>query len=362
MRTVIEDISERAGEPAGRVDASAASAALSALTPGDLADLLGAFNEASQRLQTSHEALRSEVARLKGQLASANEQLERSRRLAALGEMAAGIAHEIRNPLGSIRLYARMLEQDLADRPSEREVASKVARAVRGLDAVVGDVLAFSREMKPRVEALGVSDLLDRACEEALAGVGRGDGLAGVRVVRLDRQREGGEIRADEMLLHRALVNVIRNAAEAIEERTVGAGGAMGREVAERERTIVLETRSVRRGGRWRSIVVRDSGGGLSDEAMRRMFNPFFTTRAAGTGLGLAIVHRIVDAHGGRIWVSNAGAERLGRGAGGEEIEVGAGARIEVALPEFALEERGEAFEQETGSAGEPVATVMEDR
>src|SRR5262245_49927759 len=132
-------------------DASTArSAALShaasgapALSPGDLAELLGAFNDVTTRLQSTHDTLRAQVARLEGELRQANEQIERSRRLAALGEMAAGIAHEVRNPLGSIRLHARMLEHDLTERPEQRGLAEKIISEVRGLDAVVGDVLSF---------------------------------------------------------------------------------------------------------------------------------------------------------------------------------------------------------------------------
>lgn len=304
------------------------------LTPRDLADLLSAFNETSLRLQQSHEALSGEVARLKGELAHANEQLERSRRLAALGEMAAGISHEVRNPLGSIRLYARMLEQDLADRPAEREIAIKVARAVQGLDAVVGDVLAFARELQPNVQPCGIADLFDRAVEESMTGLAdRIDGDAGgVRMLRLDRQRDGDDVWVDPGLAHRALVNVIRNAVEAVQDRRHGDRGRGG----DREQgvgAIVLDTLPVRvagsgaRSATGRSLIVRDTGGGLSADAMQRMFNPFFTTRAAGTGLGLAIVHRIVDAHGGRIGVRNVGAEVIER----ELVE--SGACIELVFP-----------------------------
>jgi signal transduction histidine kinase len=130
-----------AGVQVGMVDGPA---------PGELAELLGAFNDVTGRLQRTHERLQREVAGLKRELREANEQLSRSRRLAALGEMAAGIAHEVRNPLSSIRLYARMLEQDLADRPDQRSIAGRIGAAVHGLDAVVGDVLNFARELRVR--------------------------------------------------------------------------------------------------------------------------------------------------------------------------------------------------------------------
>jgi signal transduction histidine kinase len=124
---------------------------------------------------------------LEGELKQANEQLERSRRLAALGEMAAGIAHEVRNPLGSIRLHARMLEQDLEDRPGERTVAGKIIAAVRGLDAVVTDVLAFSKELKVRPEPVLAGDLLTHALEEGIST--DVSGAPALRVVRQDSSR-----------------------------------------------------------------------------------------------------------------------------------------------------------------------------
>lgn len=278
------------------------SPAAADLRQEDLGELLAAFNEATSRLHGAHEALRAEVARLQSELREANEQLERSRRLAALGEMAAGIAHEVRNPLGGIRLYARMLVQDLADRPAERAVAEKIGAAVRGLDAVVGDVLNFAREMRVRPAPASARALLEGAAEEVLAE-DRGGAAVPVRVdLRAD---ERTVIECDEQLLHRALVNIVRNAVQAM--RTGEASPREGHVL-----TLAAET-----AGDGESFVlsVRDTGPGIPPEAMERIFNPFFTTRATGTGLGLAIVHRIVDAHGGSIRVRN--GER-----GGAEVDL----------------------------------------
>src|SRR3954465_3945879 len=152
------------------------------LAPADLAELLGAFNEVTVKLQASHDQLRAEVARLTQELGEANAQLERSRRLAALGEMAAGIAHEVRNPLGSIRLYARMLEQDLGDRPGEQGVAVKIAGAARVMEGVVTDVLTFAREFRLRPTEIDTSELFDRVLEACCH-----DGVAGWRGVEIAR-------------------------------------------------------------------------------------------------------------------------------------------------------------------------------
>ncbi len=259
------------------------------LAPADLAELMGAFNEVTARLQTSHEQLRSEVARLTHELGEANTQLERSRRLAALGEMAAGIAHEVRNPLGSIRLYARMLEQDLTDRPSEQGVANKIAGAARVMDGIVSDVLTFAREFRVRPALIDATELFDRVLESCCHdGV---PGWKGVEIVRGDRAARAVAFEGDPALLQQALVNIVRNALEAMAE-------CPGRQHG-------LTTQAQARAGEC-VLSIRDTGPGISPEVVARMFNPFFTTRGTGTGLGLSIVHRIIDTHGGRIGVRNA--------------------------------------------------------
>lgn len=256
-----------------------------AADPGqaDLAALFGAFNEVTVRLQRTHEQLTSEVVRLQGELRRANDELERSRRLAALGEMAAGIAHEVRNPLGSIGLYAEMLAADLHGRDGERALACKILSAVRGLDAVVGDVLAFSRELRADTEPVEASGLIGRAVDACA------DVLSCVSVVIEAEHR----VECDASMVHQALVNLVRNGAEAM-------GGSGVLRVSTRRVAPTDDDAYA-----WTAIAVSDTGPGVSDEVMERMFNPFFTTRAAGTGLGLAIVHRIVDAHGGRVRVEN---------------------------------------------------------
>jgi len=267
----------------------------------ELARLMESFNDLASRVQVGHEQLRAEVVRLRGELDIAHEELARSRRLAALGEMAAGIAHEVRNPLGSICLYARMLESDLDDRPHEREMAGRILAAVRGLDAVVSDVLAFSGDVSVRAEEVEASALFDGALSAAC-----GDGTGPVEIERADRGRDG-TLHCDASLVHRALVNVIRNSLEAMRE----AGGEGHR--------LTLDTRveGVRDGGgrvrRMAVLAVRDTGPGIPPEVRDRLFNPFFTTRQTGTGLGLAIVHRILDAHGGRVVVRSCQDEDPGR-------------------------------------------------
>ena len=276
------------------------------LGPDQLAELIATFTDATSKLQETHESLRSEVARLEGELRETKGQLARARELAALGEMAAGIAHEIRNPLGSIKLYAKVLVDDLADREQERSTAQKIARAVDGLNAVVGDVLAFSREMRLDPQKACTREMAERAlecCADRLE-------MAPIEI-ELDFEK-APEALADVSLAHQAMVNVVRNACDALIEE---GGGSL--RISTGERT-VLDHDGVRR--RMAMILVEDSGPGIPEDVRSRVFNPFFTTRAAGTGLGLPIVHRILDAHGGRITITN-DAQGLG------------GARVELLFP-----------------------------
>lgn len=294
--------------PAAPTPGTPVVAALPRVTPSDLAELMSAFNEVTARLESSHQALREEVARLTSDLREANEQLERSRRLAALGEMAAGIAHEVRNPLGGVRLYARMLEEDLTDRPAQRDMAVKILRASKAVEEVVRDVLTFARELRVRREPVEIWPLLDRALEDC-----RHDGVAGWRGVEVHREGLAPDLVApcDASLLCQAMTNIIRNAFEAMADAPAPPGGH--RLFMSVSRPAARSRRSAETG-----VVIRviDTGPGIPPEVVVRMFNPFFTTRSSGTGLGLAIVHRIIDAHGGRVSV------RPRSGGPGTEVEV----------------------------------------
>jgi signal transduction histidine kinase len=261
--------------------------------PQELASVLGSFNELVGRLQSTHEMLRNEVARLNDELGETKQRLRRSQELAALGEMAAGIAHEIRNPLGSIKLYASILEQDLDHLPEHQEVATKISRAVTGLDSIVSDVLDFAKELTLCLDQHSADDLLAHATESCRAQL---DASEAELTLLVD---DDLQIFCDSALLHRALINVIRNAAEAIatnptSSKTIKLSATPGHlRTADGDQT------------RATVLCIEDSGDGIPQDVIDRMFNPFFTTRPTGTGLGLAIVHRIVDAHNGSVQVSN---------------------------------------------------------
>ncbi len=285
---------------------NATAAIATDVPPGleELKHLMRSVHETTERLEHTHATLQAQVARLQGELAEANARLRRSRALAALGEMAAGIAHEVRNPLASIGLYAQMLSEDVADRPHAARLCGQITRGVEGLDAVVRDVLRFARDTTVRAERLFARELAKRALAGCSSLLGDPTSAQAVFV-------DGRDIRleADGGLLVQALGNVIRNALEAMAES----------DSPRKELRLQVERRRCRVPGGTQAdrvvFSVSDTGPGLPRDVMERMFNPFFTTRATGTGLGLAIVHRIVDAHGGHVNVLN-------RPEGGATVEL----------------------------------------
>lgn len=271
----------------------------------ELKHLMQNVAETTERLQETHTTLQAEVIRLQNELAEANDQLRRARSLAALGEMAAGIAHEVRNPLASIRLYVQMLAEDLDDRPDQVSICDKVTRAIEGLDAIVRDVLVFARNMQAVPTRVSAEAVLDRALDACLSVLS----ASGATVHRQTVSPSADQAALDTELAVQALANVIRNAAEALVEASSD----------RREVHLRVFAQRVRRpdGARQLHTVFRvsDTGPGVDALVVDRMFNPFFTTRKTGTGLGLAIVHRIVDAHGGHISVSN-------RPQGGAQVDL----------------------------------------
>jgi signal transduction histidine kinase len=292
----------------GRIDAA------------EFAELVKAFNEVTARLESTHGALRREVSSLKDELAEAQARLRRSRQLAALGEMAAGIAHEIRNPLGAIGLTLEALTEDLADRPEQLELCGRVSRAVTRLDAIVGDVLAFARDTRVRPASAAVA-------APVLAALAGAEDLVEAHGIDVDLDvDESCLAEIDAPLLEQAFLNLLRNACEAmtgVERRRRLTVELRGRELRDPDAGLLPHA----------VVRISDTGPGIPDDIRERMFNPFFTTRAEGTGLGLAIVHRIIDAHGGRLDVESSGEGTTitvalpvafrGERAGGEEDDSG---------------------------------------
>jgi len=257
----------------------------------ELGRIILAYSEVTERLQQSHDQLHRTVQTLRQELGEKNRLLERKNRLAALGEMAAGLAHEIRNPLGGIQLYASLLSQDVRDRPDCASLVKKISGGVKRLESLVGQVLQFSREITANCAPMDLSVAVDHAVEYAAQS------LSDRRVrCTIDGPRPM-PVRADALLVGQALLNLLLNAAEAIADADAETpGGSIA---------VRFGPPAHGPGARQFHLSVHDSGPGVPAEVMDRIFNPFFTTKETGTGLGLAIVHRIVEAHDGTVLVTN---------------------------------------------------------
>jgi signal transduction histidine kinase len=251
----------------------------------ELGRIIMAYSEVTERLQQSHDQLTQTVEALRSELSEKNRQLERRNRLAALGEMAAGMAHEIRNPLGGIQLYASMLAKDVADQPQSLELVKKISTGVKRLESLVSQVLHFTREVRPSIGEMDLAEVVRQSVELAQSTLSSRD----VRCTTSGPAHLPAQ--ADATLIGQALLNLVLNAAEAS-----GPGG---------EVWIDYGPPAAGSEARQFCVSVRDSGPGIEASIMDRIFNPFFTTKDTGTGLGLAIVHRIVEAHDGAVVARN---------------------------------------------------------
>lgn len=255
--------------------------------PRELAELAGSLNKMSAALGEYQARTAEQLTRLEDanrELRRTQEALVRSEKLASVGRLAAGLAHELGNPLTAVRGYVELLAdgaEGSADAPLLRRAQAEVER----MHGLLRNLLDYAREEQRTIGPVVLGELL----AEAVATVRPQPSFRGVQ---LDVEVEGDPIVEGEAeKLHQVLVNLLLNA---------GAAGA--RHI--RARAVAVPGGAV--------VEVRDDGEGIPPENLPRVFDPFFTTRppGAGTGLGLAIVHRVVEAHRGRVDVSST----VGRG------------------------------------------------
>src|SRR5262245_17475103 len=246
----------------------------------DLQAILAAWNEATDRLQHTHETLQAEVRRLSDELEAKNQELARKNRLADLGQMASHIAHEVRNSLVPMKLYLSMLRRRIDHDRGALDILDKVTSGFTALEATVGDLLHFSSQRDPRRQWLRVASLLEEIVQSLEPQL-----LAqGIRAW-IDCPQDL-KASADVDMLRRAVLNLLLNALDALP-----AGGEL----------VVTACRT----SRGLEIEVADSGPGVPAPLLDRLFEPFFTTKGGGTGLGLSIVERVAAAHGGRATAAN---------------------------------------------------------
>jgi two-component system, NtrC family, sensor histidine kinase HydH len=266
------------------------------LAPGAMAELalrilffflaamvVNRFATENKRQTRRYQMLAEELAKANRELERAQAEARRSERLAALGQLSAGLAHEIRNPLGIIKGSAEMLNQRVRTaEPLIAELAGYISSEVNRLSALVSRFLDFARPLRIETRAHSVSEIVDGALR-AVAATWNGPEIKIER--RYDRDLPPAAV--DENLCEQVFVNLIQNAYDAMRE-TAG--------------KLVVSIANVVRGDR-RGIEVRvsDSGPGIPVELREQIFNPFFTTKKSGVGLGLSIVSKIVDEHRGSI-------------------------------------------------------------
>lgn len=279
---ILHTVERHLVEPIRRL--SGASRAIASGSPGaaEVGDAPAELVELASDLTAMARQLREQgtaVARVRRD----NDQV---RVLAGIGEMAARVAHEVRNPLNSIEGAAFYLGNHLAGDEEAREYLGLIRSEVARISAVAADLLSAARPAAPSMERFNLEELVRERCRL----------MSLVQLERVDVQIEAADglppIFADRSQLSQVLDNLLENAAQAV----AGRGGI-------RVRTEAVELSALQTSLR---VTVEDEGPGLSEEAREKLFTPFFTTKPQGTGLGLIIVRKIVEAHRGRFWLRNA--------------------------------------------------------
>jgi two-component system, NtrC family, sensor histidine kinase HydH len=248
--------------------------------------------EANRDEVRKSQAAAEELAEANRHLEEAEAQVRRADRLAALGQLTAGLAHELRNPLGTLKTSAELLERKVAsDNEIAREMAGYITQEVDRINSLITRFLDFARPRNLRMEKTSLHAMLDQAID------------------RFDREKSGSAasvtvfknyspdvppVNIETELMEHVITNLLSNAAQA---SPAGAVVTVKTRLAETPEGLKAE------------IAVIDRGSGIDPKHMENIFNPFFTTKAAGVGLGLSIVSKIVDEHGGQITVESTPGE-----------------------------------------------------
>jgi two-component system, NtrC family, sensor histidine kinase HydH len=250
--------------------------------------LVNRFAIENRRQVERYQALSEQLTAANRELRRAQEEARRSDRLAALGQLSAGLAHEIRNPLGVIKGSAEMLSQKLeGSNPLAGELAGYISTEVNRLNALVARFLDFARPLHLTLQPVDLKAVMDRAVDSVRNQYPNSN----VSIER-DYAVDVPIIRGDEQMCEQVFVNLIANAFEAMEGSPIA-----------KVRISILPASVENQSGA--IIEVQDSGPGVPAELRQQIFNPFFTSKKSGVGLGLSIVAKIIDDHEGSIQVTN---------------------------------------------------------
>jgi len=217
------------------------------------------------------------------------EMEKRSEKFASMGEMAANIAHEIRNPLGSIELFASLLMKDLKEK-KDKDRVTQIVSSVKNMDNKISNLLLFTKTKIPRLEVVNINEVLKETLIFA-------EQLASQGSISLDYTFEEGEVRVacDVEMMKQVFLNIIFNGIQAMPD-----GGNLHIETkfSNVDKAIPNVTPFV-------EIMFKDSGIGIPEENLPKIFDPFFSTKEGTSGLGLPIVHNIIDMHNGAVHVES---------------------------------------------------------
>ncbi len=210
------------------------------------------------------------------------KEMARTQRLASLGSLAAGIAHEIRNPLSSIKGFATYFREKYKDKPEDGEIADVLIGEVERLNRVIGQLLDFARPLTMRRQNSSLQAMIDHSLKMIEA-------QAAEKAIRIEKDFPELDPHAwiDEDKISQVLLNLYLNAFDAM-----ASGG-------------ILKVALASSGNGMRLITVSDTGRGIHQKDLSHIYDPYFTTKSSGTGLGLAIVHRIIEAHNGHIRITS---------------------------------------------------------
>ena len=237
----------------------------------EIGDLGRNFNHMVEQLRES----RAEIERLH------RTQISRAEHLATLGELATGLAHEIRNPLAGIAGVIEIIGRDLPDTSPARSVVKDVRQEIARINQIVSDLLQTARPHPPKVRKSDLNTTVEHAVM-----LGRQQALAKSVEITLQKDASLPELEHDSDQIHQVLLNLLLNAMQAIDN-----DGKVSVSVKARGNAAVVE--------------VTDNGRGIPPEQLPHIFRPFYTTKGDGTGLGLSLAHRIVEDHQGRIDVTS---------------------------------------------------------